>query len=143
MSGTAPRAASRGATAAERWARRVHEREGFAVGGDGKAELIPRKLSKFELGPSSFGHHKRVGEDQVQAAIYRRERFARNRGTPLVSQLVKDPDFYRIVNATADRGAIQADWPEIRNGGAMETRRLLADLVDQYEDATGLRPIWD
>jgi hypothetical protein len=82
-----------------------------------------------------------VSSDQVQAAINRRERFAR--GAPLVSQLVRDHDFYRMCNATGDEAQIKADWPEIRNGGAQESRALLTDLLAQYEEITGTSPIWD
>jgi uncharacterized lipoprotein YehR (DUF1307 family) len=38
---------------------------------------------------------------------------------------------------------IKADWPEIRAGGAEESAKLLRDLVDQYEEITGVAPIWD
>jgi hypothetical protein len=79
----------------------------------------------------------------VAAAIQRREMYARHQGTPLVSQLVKDHDFYRMCNATGDESAIKADWPEIRAGGAPESGKLLHDLVSQYEEITGVAPIWD
>lgn len=128
MQAGAPRAAS---TAAERWAMRVNQRNG------------PRPKSKFEKGPSSAGHSLRVSKEQVEAAVYRREVYSRSRGTPLVSQLVKDPDFYRMCNATGDKAAIQADWPEIRSGGAKDSYMILRDLVSQYEEITGVTPVWD
>ena len=103
----------------------------------------PRLPTKFELGPSSVGRSRHASEDQVAAAIQRRELYARHRGTPLVSQLVRDSDFYRMLNAGHLRGQIQADWPEIRAGGAAESRKLLADLIDHYEDVSGVSPVWD
>jgi hypothetical protein len=126
MSGGAPRAASN--SPAARWAERVHR---------------DRSPSKFEIGPSSVGHTHRVSQAEVEAAIARREMLARHSGTPMVSQLVKDPEFYRLCNAAGDRAQIQADWPEIRNGGAEESRHILEDLVSQYEEITGKAPIWD
>jgi hypothetical protein len=69
--------------------------------------------------------------------------FARHRGTPRVSDLVKDKAFYQMCNATGDAGAIKADWPEIRAGGAPESAALLKNLVEQYEEITGVQPIWD
>ena len=120
----APRAAS------ARWAARVHK-------GD------DRPPTKFELGPSSVGRSRYASEDQVTAAIQRREMYARHRGTPLVSQLVKDRDFYRMVHGTQYESQIRADWPEIQAGGAEDSAKLLRDLIEQYENATGVQPFWD
>ena len=119
MRAGAPKAAS------TRWAERVHGNH------------------KFARGPSSVGHNRVVSEEQVAAAVQRREMFARHSGTPLVSQLVEDPSFYRMLNAGGDEGAIRADYPEIRAGGAKESARTLHDLVSQYEEVTGVQPIWD
>ena len=135
MRANSPRAAS----ASQRWAMRIHRAQnGGSVDDEG-----PRPPSKFELGPSSVGRSRYASEDQVAAAVQRRQVYARHRGTPLVSQLVNDPDFYRMCHATGDMAAIKADWPEIRGGGAEDSRKLLADLVDQYEEITGVAPIWD
>ena len=123
----APRAAS------ARWAKRVNK--------NGKEP--PRPPSKFELGPSSFGRSHHASEDEVASAIRRRELYARHRGAPLLSKLVKDHDFYRMLNAGQYESQIKADWPEIRNGGAEDSAKLLRELVEQYEDATGAQPIWD
>ena len=132
MRAGSPRAAAR-KTAAQRWADRLHQR-----GRDPH-----RPPSKFELGPSSFGNLRRASEEQVEAAIRRREMFARHSGTPFVSDLVNDPSFYKMLNAGGDEGAIRADYPEIRAGGAKDSARLLHDLVSQYEEVTGVSPIWD
>jgi hypothetical protein len=137
MRAGSPRAAAR-KTAAIRWAERIHGDLGSEPDGWG-----PRLPTKFELGPSSVGQSRHASEDRVAAAVQRREMYARHRGTPLVSHLVKDPDFYRMLNAGTYRGQIQADYPEIRAGGASESRKLLADLIEQYEDATGVQPVWD
>ena len=120
-------------TASQRWADRLHQR-----GRDPH-----RPPSKFELGPSSFGQSRHASEERVEAAIRRREMFARHSGTPLVSELVNDPGFYKMLNAGGDEGAIRADYPEIRAGGAKDSARLLHDLVSQYEEVTGVSPIWD
>jgi hypothetical protein len=135
----APRAAS----ASERWAARIH---GIDMRTQGPRKGTPRPShmnSKIVRGPSSVGARMYASEDQVQAAIQRREMYARHRGTPLVSQLVKDPDFYRLCHATGDSAVIKADYPEIQAGGAKQSAKLLHDLVDQYEEITGQTPIWD
>lgn len=118
----APRAAS----AAERWAKRIH-------GGRSK-------LSQFERGPSSLGHSLKASPAQVEAAISRREKYAK--GVPMVSQLIDDPRFYQLINAQGFRNQIQSDWPEIRSGGARESADLLHEMIDQYEYVTGVSPIW-
>lgn len=122
MRGGAPRAAS----AAERWAKRIH-------GGRSK-------LSQFERGPSSLGHALKATPAQVEAAVQRRELYAK--GVPMVSQLIDDPRFYQLINATGHRNQIQSDWPEIRSGGARESADLLHEMLDQYEYVTGTEPIW-
>jgi hypothetical protein len=133
MRAGAPRAAAK--TASQRWAERIHQQ--------GRDDDKHRAPTKFELGPSSVGHAHRVNPEAVQAAVTRREMYARHRGAPLVSQLVKDPDFYRMLNAGGHRGEIQADWPEIRAGGAQQSEKLLRDLCERYEDITGVAPRWD
>ena len=90
-----------------------------------------------------MGRSRYASEDQVTAAIQRREMYARHRGTPLVSQLVKDRDFYRMVHGTQYESQIRADWPEIQAGGAEDSAKLLRDLIEQYENATGVQPFWD
>jgi hypothetical protein len=141
MRAGSPRAAS----ATERWAARINSTHRMRTEGPRKG--TPRPPTKFEIGPSSFGASRIASEDQVQAAIRRREMYARHSGTPLVSQLVEDPDFYHMCNAGGDEGAIRADWPEIRSGRggakAEHSRRLLHDLVSQYEEITGVMPVWD
>lgn len=106
-------------TAAARWAARVHK------------------------GPSSVGSLRKAGEEAVESAIRRRELVAKHSSTPSVSALIKDPNFYRILNMGGYRNQIQSDYPEIRAGGADESARLLREMVEQYEDATGVSPVWD
>jgi len=107
-----------------------------AVGEDGQ-----RPVTWLERGPSSLGHHTRVSTEDVEQAVLRRERAAA-RSAPLVSDLVEDPEFYRLVNSS-DEAAIRADWPEIRAGGAPESAKILRGLVEQYEYLTGVKPVWD
>lgn len=133
MRSSQPKAAHR--TAAQRWADRIHKR--------GRNDDQHRAPTKFELGPSSVGHAQRMTPEQVEAAIQRREVYARHQRAPLVSQLVKDPTFYKMLNAGAHRNEIQSDWPEIKAGGAQESAKLLQELLERYEDVTGVSPIWD
>jgi hypothetical protein len=133
MRGSQPKAANKKVvpiTAATSYAQRIH--------GPHRNYGTP-----FEKGPSTVGRHLRANPAQVHGAVNRHEREARHRGVPLVSQLVNDPNFYRMCHATGDQAQIKADWPEIRAGGAHESRQLLADLVDQYEEISGDTPIWD
>jgi hypothetical protein len=126
MRANAPRAAKKktAKTASQRWSDRVNG-------------------TRFERGPSSVGHARHVNEQQVQAAIRRRELYARHSTTPLVSQLIEDPNFYRVINMGAHEGQIRADWPEIRAGGAPESAKLLREMLEHYEDVTGVQPTWD
>lgn len=133
MRANAPRAASK--TASQRWAERIHNQ--------GRDDDKHRSPSKFELGPSSFGQSRFASENRIQAAVQRREMYARHKGIPLVSELIRDPEFYRMLNAGHLQNQIQSDYPEIRSGGARESEELLRDLVERYEDATGVQPVWD
>lgn len=137
MRANSPRAASR-RTASQRWAERVHG-EASPASKRGKG----RKATKFELGPSSAGSSLHASESDVEAAIQRREMFARHSATPMVSQLVKDPDFYRMVNAGGMQNEIQSDWPEIRAGNSPEGEKQLRELLERYEHCTRVTPIWD
>lgn len=124
-------------SASARWAQRVGR-----VRSEGPKKGTPRPASKFEKGPSSVGHRFHVGEKDVEAAIARRDMIARHSTAPLVSQLIEDPQFYRMCNAGGDESALRADWPEIQAGGAPKSAKLLHDLVAQYEEITGIQPIW-
>lgn len=137
MRANSPRAAS---TPARRYARRLH-----VVGSDEEllSPMGPRVPSKLELSPSSLGSSQQADERRVEAAIKRRELFARYKGRPTVSQLVNDRDFYRMCNATGDEAQIKGDWPDIQDGKKTPSESILRDLVDQYEEITGTRPIWD
>lgn len=110
------------ATAGERWSDRIH---------GGK--------SKFEAGPSSYGQSKRADENRVKRAVRRREALARG---VRVEDLVHDPDFYATLNAGQYESQIQADWPEIQAGGGGESRKLLEEMLQQYEEVTGISPQW-
>jgi hypothetical protein len=129
MRGGAPKSAS------QRWAARIHNQ--------GRDDDQHRPPTKFELGPSSVGHARHATQEDIRAAIQRREMTAKHSTAPLVSQLVRDPNFYRMLNMGGHQNQIQSDWPEIRAGGAEESDRLLRDMLERYEDSTGVQPIWD
>ena len=123
--------------ASARYATRVHSKK--PKKGEKVTEI--RRRSKLELGPSSVGHSTRVTEDDVERAITAREKWARSRrGQPDLGDLVQDSGFYQMLNMRQYERQIQADWPEIRNGGAEESRKLLEEMVDQYETITGIHP---
>ena len=116
-------------------------------------ESETRPLSKFEVGPSSYGSSRTASEDQVAEQVKRREivanwdfSVARH---PKVSDLVMDPKFYRALNAQTYRGQLQADWPEIMAshpdappGKAADSHRILEDLLAQFYEVFGVEPEW-
>jgi hypothetical protein len=105
---------------------------------------MPRKKSRFETGPSSWGASKRLTEEQVRDQVARREAIAAHRPgrTPRVADLVKDPNFYRATNSQHYSGQIQADWPEIQAGGATDSKKILEGMVEQYQEIYGVEPRW-
>lgn len=121
---------------AQTTAKRRRTRKGEVV------EQLPRRLSKFERGPSSYGASRRATEEQVSQQVERLATVSSwNPGRdPKVADLVKDPNFYRALNATQYMSQIQADWPEIQAGGASESKKLLDDLLDQFFEVFGSWP---
>jgi hypothetical protein len=108
-------------------------------------EEEPRRLSKFEKGPSSYGASRRASEQHVSEQVQRLETVANWRmagNMPSISDLIKDPNFYRATNMQAYMGQIQADWPEIQAGGAPESRTLVENMVEQFREIFGVEPQW-
>ena len=111
-----------------------------------KGEEQPRALSKFETGPSSYGLSRTASEEQIEEQVKRREvvanwDFSVTRH-PKVADLVMDPKFYRALNMQTYRGQLQADWPEILNGGAHDSKRVLDDMLAQFFEIFGVEPEW-
>lgn len=98
-----------------------------------------RYADRLHRGPSSYGRSKRAKEERVRQAVKRREALARG---VTVGDLVHDPDFYATLNAGAYESQIRADWPEIQAGGGGESRKLLEEMIQQYEEVTGITPRW-
>ena len=105
---------------------------------------LPRKRSRFETGPSSYGASRRVSPEEVEAQVARREAIWRSRPgrNPQMADLVRNPDFFRATNSQHYMGQIQADWPEIQAGGAGDSRKLLEGMADQYRELYGVDPEW-
>ena len=105
---------------------------------------MPRKKSRFETGPSSYGHSRKITEEEVQNQVMRREAIWRHIPArhPQVADLVNDPTFYRAMNSQTYRGQIQADWPEILAGGAHDSKKLLDAMLEQYYQVFGVEPTW-
>jgi hypothetical protein len=99
-----------------------------------------RKPTKFELGPSSWRTSLNAGPETVERAIARREMIAR---APTVSELVDDPDFYRLIQMEAEQAQIQGDYPDIRAGRGGTSAGLLAEMIEHYSEITGQDPVWD
>lgn len=109
-----------------------------------RAKSEPRKPTRFETGPSSYGKHLTASEEQVEEQVRRLESVATHKPRRGISvgELVDDPSFYRATNKQSYLGQIQADWPEIQAGGAPESRRVLDDMLDQYQEIFGVEPTW-
>ena len=108
---------------------------------DEQRSSMPKgKMSKFEKGPSSFGRLKKADTGRVERAVKRREAWARG---VTVEELVNDPESYVLTNMQSYEDQIRADWPEIQSGGAPDSRKLLEELVEQYEEVTGITPRWN
>lgn len=108
-------------------------------------EEEPRRLSKFETGPSSYGSHLTAKQEDVENQVQRLEAIANWRmggAAPSVAELVNDPAFYRATNMQPYEGQIKADWPEILAGGAPESRSLLETMCDQFREIFGVDPQW-
>jgi len=108
-------------------------------------EEEPRRLTKFETGPSSYGSHLKANQEHVENQVQRLEAISNWRmggAAPSVSDLVNDPAFYRATNMQAYEGQIKADWPEILAGGAQESRSLVETMCDQFREIFGVDPQW-
>jgi hypothetical protein len=112
--------------------------------GEDVLEPGPRRLSKFETGPSSYHASHNMTNEQVAEQVGRREAVwkFRPRRKPKVSDLVTSPEFYRALNMGAYQGQLQADWPEILAGGAKDSRQVLDDMLEQYFELYGVEPQW-
>ena len=111
-----------------------------------KGEQVERRPSKFETGPSSYGRSHTASEEDVTNQVRRLETVAswdfQPGRHPKVSDLVKDPKFYRALNMGSYRGQLQADWPEILAGGATDSKRILDDMLAQFVEIFGVEPVW-
>jgi hypothetical protein len=105
-----------------------------------KQTLVDRPLSAIERGPSSYGRRRTADFSRIDRAVSRRERLAA--GPPRVSDLIKDPDFYQMLNMGSYEGQIMADFPEIAAGGGGESRKILEEMLEHYEEVTGVEPVW-
>lgn len=99
---------------------------------------IANKLKRFKSGPSSYRRSYLADEAKVQEAITRREKEAGR--APSVYDLVHDPNFYALLHAQAYENQLVSDWPEILNGGAPQSKKILDQLIEDYESITGIRP---
>jgi hypothetical protein len=103
---------------------------------------VDRPRGKIEKGPSSYGRLANVSEKQAERAVSRREAVA-NRGlSNRVEDLVQDPKFWDTLHLQQYENQVQADLPEILNGGAPESKQILDDALDQFEHVFGARPEW-
>jgi hypothetical protein len=105
---------------------------------DAEVRKIAQGLRRVSMGPSSYRKSRTAAASRVQAAVDRRGKEAA--GVPSVYDLVHSPAFYSLIHMNAYESQITADWPEIVSGGAPESRKLLDEMLEQYEAATGIEP---
>jgi len=102
-----------------------------------------RKRTEFEIDPSSYGSRKRMTESQVEAAIRRREAQA---NPPLVIDLINDPGFWDRSGLGGWMNQVRAAFGDIQHGRdddeTREAMGVLEDALRQYENDTGVRPLW-
>lgn len=98
--------------------------------------------SRLEIGPSSYGRSRYAKREQIDKAVRRLEAIQKHQAGKRVEDLVDDPDFYDALHAQQYEDQIRADFPEILNGGAPQSKRILEDLLDQYAEIFGSYPEW-
>lgn len=97
---------------------------------------VARQLKRFGEGPSTFRKSYLAEPGQIKRVVDKR---AAGRD-PSVYDLVHSPEFYATCHGQAYESQIVADWPEIQAGGAPESRKLLDEMLEIYENATGVKP---
>lgn len=105
----------------------------------------PRAANKsaLENGPSSYGRSRYANQERVKKAIRRLESIQTHKaGKQSVEDLVNDPEFYSALHGQQYEDQIRADFPEIVNGGAPQSKRILEDLLEQYSEIFGYYPEW-
>ena len=118
------------------------------VESDSMRSNTPKQVgaSRFEIGPSSYGRSRKASEEEVTNQVRRLETVASWDFTPTrhpkVSDLVKDPKFYRALNMQTYQSQLQADWPEILAGGADDSKQILDDMLAQFYEVFGVEPEW-
>lgn len=101
-------------------------------------------LDKVNRGPSSRRARRNADEQRITRAVRRREMVAK--GEAMIDELVHDPDFWEMAHMAAYMGQVLADFDDIRanahSQSVNESRRILEEAIEQYEDATGVKPRW-
>lgn len=99
-------------------------------------------VTRLTSGPSSWGRSHRATEDEVIAAVRRRQRIAEHQPMSSLETLLENPLFWEATEKRAFQAQILADLPEIiavngdyeRMGKTLRTSaRLLDEALDQYE----------
>lgn len=95
-------------------------------------------LTRMTRGPSSYRKSRTADDRRIERAVRRRELLARG-GTISVEDLVNDPEAFDLVHMEAFEAQLRADLPELlAGGGSPESRRLLEEFAQQYEEVTGV-----
>jgi hypothetical protein len=98
--------------------------------------------SRLEKGPSSYGRSRYANHERINKAVKRLEAIQKHKAGKRVEDLVNGSDFYDALHAQQYEDQIRADFPEILNGGAPQSKRILEDLLDQYSEIFGYYPEW-
>lgn len=106
------------------------------------APRAANKKSRLETGPSSYGRSRYANRERIKKAVRRLEAIQKHKAGKRVEDLVNDPDFYDALHAQQYEDQIRADFPEILNGGAPQSKRILEDLLEQYAEIYSYYPEW-
>jgi hypothetical protein len=106
------------------------------------APRAANKKSRLETGPSSYGRSRYANHERINKAVRRLEAIQKHKAGKQVEDLVNSSDFYDALHAQQYEDQIRADFPEIVNGGAPQSKRILEDLLDQYSEIFGYYPEW-
>jgi hypothetical protein len=103
-------------------------------------KISRRKRAKFGAKPSSYKRSHKATDQDAERAVNRIYTLSHHEASanPNLEDLIRDPEFWAITNMQNYEGQIQADFPEIMDGGASQSRQLLKEAVEMYEMALGV-----
>lgn len=97
-----------------------------------------KRSDKFKNGPSTYKASYTLPKEEVERHLNRFSKLSSHRPNGDLDSLIHDPGFWQIVNMPQYEGQVLADWAEIQAGGAEESRDLLQEALEMYEEMYGI-----